>query len=137
MDASSDRTPAASVEDYIRTFPPHVRAVLREIRKVVRAAAPNAREVISYRMPALKQNAILIYYAAFKRHIGVYPPIAGDTALEKAVAPYAGEKGNLRFPLDRPIPYQLIARITAHRAKQDAAKRTRKAASRASRPGSA
>jgi uncharacterized protein YdhG (YjbR/CyaY superfamily) len=125
----SDRTTPSSVEAYIRAFPPEVRAVLRKMRSVVRAAAPNAREVISYRIPALKQNAILIYYAAFKQHIGLYPPIAGDAKLEKAIAPYAGEKGNLRFPLDRPIPYALIARIVKHRAKQDAAKSSGKSRS--------
>jgi uncharacterized protein YdhG (YjbR/CyaY superfamily) len=129
-----NRTTPSSVEAYIRTFPVAVRAVLRKVRSVVRAAAPNAREVISYRMPALKQNGILIYYAAFKKHIGLYPPIAGDPKLEKAIAPYAGEKGNLRFPLDRAIPYDLIARITKHRAKQDAAKSSGKGAKRA-KPG--
>jgi uncharacterized protein YdhG (YjbR/CyaY superfamily) len=131
----SDRTAPSSVDDYIRTSPAEVRTVLRRIRSVVRKAAPRAREVISYRMPALKQNGILIYYAAFKKHIGLYPPVAGDAILEKAMAPYAGEKGNLRFPLDRPIPYALIARITRHRAKQDAAKSAAKAAKRGKREG--
>jgi uncharacterized protein YdhG (YjbR/CyaY superfamily) len=73
-------------------------------------------------MPALKQNGILVYFAAFKSHIGLYPPVTGDTSIQKAIAPYAGEKGNLRFPLDKPIPYDLIARITEFRVKQDSAK---------------
>ncbi|TDP60594.1 hypothetical protein DES47_11515 [Roseateles toxinivorans] len=73
-------------------------------------------------MPAVKQNGVLVYFAAFKNHIGVYPPITGDARLQKAIAPYAGEKGNLRFPLDKPMPYDLISRITALRVKQDAAK---------------
>ena len=63
-------------------------------------------------MPALKLNGILVYFAAFKKHIGFYPPIRGDARLERAAAPYAGEKGNLRFPLDKPIPYDLIRRLT-------------------------
>jgi uncharacterized protein YdhG (YjbR/CyaY superfamily) len=134
MATSSGGTPPASVEDYIRSFPPQTRAVLRRIRSVVRAAAPDAREVISYHMPALKGNGILIYYAAFKQHIGVYPPIWGDAKLEVAVAPYAGPKGNLRFPLAGPIPYALIARVTRHRARQDAAKRTPTTARRSARP---
>jgi len=112
----------ASVDEYIASFPPEVQAVLQRVRQVVREAAPEAREVISYRMPALKQNGVLVYFAAFKGHIGLYPPVAGDAPLRKAIAPYAGEKGNLRFRLDRPIPYELIARITKLRAKQDAAK---------------
>jgi uncharacterized protein YdhG (YjbR/CyaY superfamily) len=118
----SSGTAPASVDEYIASFPPKVQAVLQRIRQVVRAAAPEAREVISYRMPALKQNGILVYFAAFKNHIGLYPPVAGDAHIESAIAPYAGEKGNLRFPFDRPIPYELIARITELRARQDSAK---------------
>ncbi len=117
--------PAAApttVDEYIAAFPPEVRRILQRVRRVARAAAPEAREVISYRMPALKQNGVLVYFAAFKNHIGLYPPISGDADIAKAVAPYAGEKGNLRFPFDEPIPYDLIARITALRLKQDLAK---------------
>lgn len=118
---SSGAAPA-TVDEYIASFPPEVQAMLQRVRRVVREAAPEAREVISYRMPALKQNGILVYFAAFKGHIGLYPPVTGDAKIRKAIAPYAGEKGNLRFPFDRPIPYDLIARITALRAKQDSAK---------------
>ena len=117
--------PAAApttVDEYIAAFPPEVQRILQRVRRVARAAAPEAREVISYRMPALKQNGVLVYFAAFKNHIGLYPPISGDADIAKAVAPYAGEKGNLRFPFDEPIPYDLIARITALRLKQDLAK---------------
>jgi uncharacterized protein YdhG (YjbR/CyaY superfamily) len=73
-------------------------------------------------MPAFRQGSMLLYFAAFKNHIGVFPPVRGDAKLEKAVAPYAGEKGNLRFPLDRPIPYDLIKRIVRLRLKQVTAK---------------
>lgn len=112
----------ATVDEYIAVFPPDVQEVLRRVREVVRRAAPAAKEVISYRMPALEQDGILVYFAAFKHHIGLYPPITGDTGIERAIAPYAGEKGNLRFPLDQPIPYDLIARITALRLEQNLAK---------------
>lgn len=119
-----------NVDEYIAAFPPAVRAILRTVRRTVRAAAPEATEVISYRMPALKQRGILVYFAAFKQHIGLFPPIKGDAALEKAAAPYAGPKGNLRFKFDEPIPYGLIKRLTQLRARQDRAaaraKRTRK-----------
>ena len=115
-------TPPATVDDYIAGFPPEVQAILRKIREVVRKAAPAAQEVISYRMPALKQNGMLIYYAAFRNHVGLYPPVTGDARIEKDIAPYAGEKGNLRFPFDKPIPYDLIARITELRLRQDLAK---------------
>ena len=111
-----------TVDEYISAFAPDVQAVLQQVRRTVRDAAPHATEVVSYRMPALKGHGVLVYFAAFKSHIGLYPPVRGDARLQKAVAPYAGEKGNLRFPLDQPIPYELIARVAALRAKQDAAK---------------
>jgi len=112
----------ATIDEYIAGFPPEVQAILQKVRATVRKAAPRAREAISYRIPALRGNGILVYFAAFKSHIGFYPPVRGDARLEEAVQPYAGEKGNLRFPYDEPIPYQLIARITRHRAQQDAQK---------------
>ena len=112
----------SNVDQYIATFAPEIQAVLQQVRQVVCSAAPGAMEVISYRMPALKQNGILVYFAAFKNHIGFYPPIRGDARLERAAAPYAGEKGNLRFPFDKPMPFDLIRRLTELRVKQDLAK---------------
>ena len=109
-------------DEYIADFPPEKRAVLEQIRRTIRGAAPDADEAISYRMPTFKQNGILVHFAAFTNHIGLYPPIHGDASLEKAIAPYAGEKGNLRFPLDRPIPYDLIERIVKHQVKKNLAK---------------
>jgi uncharacterized protein YdhG (YjbR/CyaY superfamily) len=119
------QSPAAApttVDEYIAAFSPEVQSILQRVRKVVCEAAPAAQEVISYRMPAFKQRGILVYFAAFKNHIGLYPPASGDPGIEEAIAPYAGDKGNLRFPFDRPIPYDLIARVTAFRLKQNLAK---------------
>ena len=119
--------PPENVDAYIAAFPPPVKAILERIRRTIRRAAPDAEEIISYRMPAFRLNGVLVYFAAFKNHIGLFPPVGGDAALERAIAPYAGEKGNLRFPLDRPIPYGLIQRIARLRVKQDRAKaRSRK-----------
>ena len=118
--AMARRTPE-TIDDYISAFPPEVQDILQRIRRAVHAAAPEAQEAISYRMPAFRLNGILLYFAAFKSHIGVYPPIRGDARLERALAPYAGEKGNLRFALDRLIPYKLIERIAKLRVKQDLA----------------
>jgi len=115
----SHRSKPANVDEYIAAFPSDVQAVLQLVRQAVRDAAPLAKETISYQMPALKQHGMLIYFAAFKNHIGFYPPIRGDTRLEKAASRYAGEKGNLRFPLDEPMPLDLIKRLTRLRAKQD------------------
>jgi uncharacterized protein YdhG (YjbR/CyaY superfamily) len=107
-----------TIDEYIAPFPPEVRSILEKIRRTVRAAVPEAKEGISYRMPVFRLGGVLIYFAAFQHHIGVYPPVSGDAALEKALAPYAGEKGNLRFPYDRPIRYDLIERIVRLRARQ-------------------
>jgi uncharacterized protein YdhG (YjbR/CyaY superfamily) len=112
----------ASIDQYIAAYPPKVRTILKKIRRTIHEAAPNAEEVISYRMPAFKQGGVLVYFAAFKNHIGLFPPVRGNPTLERAVARYAGPKGNLRFPLDEPIPYALIARIVKFRAKRNLAK---------------
>lgn len=118
------------IDEYIASCSPEVRAILERIRSTIRSAAPDARETISYRIPAFTLHGTLVYFAAFRNHIGFYPPVRGDARLEKAVAPYAGAKGNLKFPLDRPIPYTLIERIVEHRVKQNraraAAKNSRK-----------
>jgi len=127
---ATNRAVPKTIDEYISAFSPEVRAILQEVRQVVRSAAPDAQEAISYNIPAFKLNGVLVYFAAFKQHIGFYPPIRGDSRLEKAVSQYAGEKGNLRFPLGDPIPYPLIARIVKLRAKQNLAK----AASKGKRP---
>ena len=119
---ATNRAMPKTIDEYISAFSPEVRAILQEVRQVVRSAAPDAQEAISYNIPAFKLNGVLVYFAAFKKHIGFYPPIRGDSRLEKAVSQYAGEKGNLRFPLDQPIPYALIERITKLRVKQNLAK---------------
>ena len=127
--ASKSKAPK-TIDDYIAAFAPGVQAILRKIRSTISSAAPDAEEMISYRMPAFTQNGILVYFAAFKNHIGLYPPIKADAALEKAIAKYAGEKGNLQFPLDQPIPYSLIKRIVTLRVKQNMAKAAAKKAKR-------
>src|SRR5262249_9325999 len=113
---------AKDIDGYISQFPPDVQAILQKVRTTISSAAPEAKETISYLMPAFKQHGILVYFAAWKNHVGLYPPISGDKALEKAIARYAGPKGNLQLPLDEPIPYDLIERIVKLRVKQDTAK---------------
>src|ERR1700688_2356714 len=105
------RATPKNIDEYIASFSPEVQAILKEIRLTIRNAAPGAQETISYRIPAFRLNRILVYFAAFKNHIGVYPPVRGDAKLVKAASAYAGEKGNLQSPLDQPIPYGLIERI--------------------------
>jgi uncharacterized protein YdhG (YjbR/CyaY superfamily) len=113
---------AQDIDGYILQFPADVQAVLKKVRTTISSAAPGAMETISYTMPAFKLHGILVYFAAWEKHIGLYPPISGNKSLEKAIARYAGPKGNLQFPLDDPIPYDLIERIVKLRVKQDSAK---------------
>jgi len=107
-----------NIDDYIAPFSPKVRAILKKVRATVGKAAPRAEERISYGIPAFVLHGNLVYFAAFKNHIGFYPPVR-DQKLKKAVAIYAGEKGNLRFPLDKPIPYALIGRIVKARVREN------------------
>jgi uncharacterized protein YdhG (YjbR/CyaY superfamily) len=119
------RATPKNIDEYIASFSPEVQAILEKIRLTIRNAAPGSQETISYKIPAFRLNRILVYFAAFKNHIGLYPPVRGDASLKKAISNYAGEKGNLQFPLDRPIPYGLIKRIVKLRVKQDSSKTTR------------
>jgi uncharacterized protein YdhG (YjbR/CyaY superfamily) len=119
---ATDRGAPKDVDEYIEAFSPGVREILERIRLTVRNAAPDAQETISYRIPTFTQHGVLVHFAAFRNHIGLYPPVSGDARIEKAIASYAGQKGNLRFPLNRPIPYDLIERIVKLRVKQNAAK---------------
>ena len=102
---------------YASRFPVDVRQMLGRVRSTVKQAVPEATETISYNIPAFKlHDRILVYFAAFKAHIGLYPPVRGSVALRRAAAPYAGPKGNLQFPYKNRIPYGLIARVARHRA---------------------
>ena len=116
------RSAPTTIDEYIAARPPGVRTILKRIRRTIRDAVPDAEEGISYRIPVFKRHGVLVYFAAFTRHIGLYPPVRGGAGLERATARYAGAKGNLRFPLDEPIPYALIARIAKARATQNLAK---------------
>ena len=119
---AAGRATPKSIDEYIAGFAPEVRAILEEVRSTVAKAAPDAQETCSYNMPTFTLGGTLVHFAAFKKHIGFFPPVRSDAKIEKAIAPYAGEKGNLRFPLDQPIPYELIERIVKHRVKQIKAK---------------
>jgi uncharacterized protein YdhG (YjbR/CyaY superfamily) len=113
------RATPKNIDEYIASFPPEVRDILEKIRLTIRNAAPRAQETISYNMPTFTLNGALVHFAAFKKHIGFYPPVRGDARVEKAASIYAGEKSNLRFPLDQPIPYGLIKRLVKLRVKRN------------------
>jgi uncharacterized protein YdhG (YjbR/CyaY superfamily) len=116
------RTAPKTIDEYISAFSPEVQSLLERVRLTIRSAAPGAQETISYQIPTFTLSGALVHFAAFKHHIGFYPPVKGDARLEKAISGYAGEKGNLRFPLDQPIPFALIERIVKLRVKQNLAK---------------
>jgi uncharacterized protein YdhG (YjbR/CyaY superfamily) len=106
----------ASVDAYVASFPPEVREVLEEIRRTVREAAPEgAGERISYGIAAVTLGGRdLVYFAGWKRHVSVYPVPEGDAAFRRDAGPYRSGRGTLRFPLDRPVPYGLVARLVRH-----------------------
>jgi len=110
---------SSEVAAYIAGFPRPVQSRLRKVRATIRANAPKAEEIISYRIPAYRQHGMLVYFAGFKEHIGFFPPVRADAALARALSKYAGPKGNLRFSHDEPLPLGLIARIVRHRVRQD------------------
>ena len=104
----------AGVDAYLAGVAPEARAVLERIRAMARAIAPDATEAISYGIPTFKRDGRPFHFAAFTRHVGLYPPVRGDARLEKALARYANPKGNLALPLDEPIPYALVERVIRH-----------------------
>ena len=108
-----------SIDEYIATFPEEVQKMLEELRAVIKAAAPDAVEKISYQMPAFTLKGNLVYFAAFKNHIGFYPAPRGIEAFKDELSVYAGGKGSIRFPIDKPLPLELIGRIVKFRVTEN------------------
>ena len=124
----------ASIDAYIAAAPPDRRALLEELRAIIRAAAPEAEETISYGMPAFAQNGTLVYFAALKNHIGFYPTASGIAAFQEDLAAYESTKGAVYLPLDRPLPLELIQRIVRFRVAENRRKAADKARTSQSRP---
>jgi uncharacterized protein YdhG (YjbR/CyaY superfamily) len=99
------------IDEYIAGFSPEIRKKLTEIRAIIKKAAPDAEEKISYNMPAFAQNGILVYFAAFKNHIGFFPTASPIQIFKEDLKEYKWSKGTIQFPLDRPLPSDLISRI--------------------------
>jgi uncharacterized protein YdhG (YjbR/CyaY superfamily) len=109
-----------TIDEYIAGCPQQVQEVLEKIRATIRKAAPDAEETIKYGMPTFTLKGNLVYFAAFKKHIGFYPPVATREAkFKKELSVYEGPKRSLQFPLDKPIPYGLIRRIVKLRVKEN------------------
>ena len=109
------KTHFSTADEYFSVLPSHLRVPMNRIRAALKEAVPEAEEVISYQMPALKFKGILIYYAAFKNHIGYYPTNSGILAFEKELKGYKTGRGSVQFPLDKPMPLDLISEIARFR----------------------
>lgn len=132
------QTVPRNIDEYIAGFPGDVQDRLEKIRRTIRKAAPDAEEAIKYRMPTFTLNGNLVHFAAYKNHIGFYPAPVGIETFKKELSAYAGAKGSVRFPLDKPVPLGLIGRIVKFRVKNTLARAEAKkkthTATRKSRP---
>jgi uncharacterized protein YdhG (YjbR/CyaY superfamily) len=114
------------IDEYIVSFPDNIQKILQQLRTTIKKAAPDAEEVISYGIPAYRQNGILVYFAVYKSHIGFYPKPTGIEAFKKELAAYKWSKGSVQFPLDKPLPLGLITEIVKFRVKENSQKAKKK-----------
>jgi uncharacterized protein YdhG (YjbR/CyaY superfamily) len=115
----TDPSVPKTVDEYIAGFPQDVQELLEKIRMTIREAAPGAEETIKYRMPTFTLKGNLVHFAAYKKHIGFYPAPTGIEKFRKELSAYEGAKGTIRFPLDQPIPFDLIDQIVKFRAQEN------------------
>jgi len=115
----ADQTAPTNIDEYIAGFPDDIQEILQKIRMTIREAAPEAQETIKYQMPTFTLHTNLVHFAAFKSHIGFYPVPTGIEAFKDELSMYKQGKGSVQFPLDQPIPYDLISKIVKFRAKEN------------------
>ena len=108
-----------NIDQYIANFPIETQKLLQQIRETIHKTVPEAKEVISYGMPAFKQNTVLVYFAGYAKHIGFYPTGSGIEAFKEEFTQYKWSKGAVQFPLDKPLPLDLITRIAKFKAERD------------------
>lgn len=118
--------PAKNIDDYIAAYPANVQELLQTMRTTIQQAAPDATEAITYAIPTFKLNGNLVHFAGYKNHIGFYPAPMGIEAFKKETAQYEAGKGTLQFPLDKPLPLDLIERIVKFRVEKNLAKAKKK-----------
>ncbi len=119
-------TPATDIDEYIAAFPKEVQVALKQVRAAVKKAAPKAEEAIKYAMPAFVLHSNLVFFAAFKKHIGFYSAPTGKAEFKKDFAPYKTGRGSVQFPLDEPMPLKLITKMVKYRVKQNQEKQDKK-----------
>ena len=122
LSLESNKVEYHNIDEYIRQFPSEIQDMLQKIREIVHEAAPEATEKISYQMPTFYMNGNLVHFAAFKKHIGFYPTPSGTEQFRKELSVYKGAKGSVQFPLNQPIPYELIRRIVEFRVAENSVK---------------
>jgi uncharacterized protein YdhG (YjbR/CyaY superfamily) len=116
----TNQTPPRNIDEYIAGFPDDVQKLLEKIRMTIRKAAPDAEETVSYQIPTFTlKGKYLVYFAAYKKHIGLYPAPRGSEKFKQELSAYEGGKGTVRFPLDKPIPFDLVSRIVKFRIKEN------------------
>ena len=108
-----------TVDEYISDFPAATKSMLKDLRKIIKQAAPQAEEIISYNMPAYKLQGVLVYYAGYNAHIGFYPTGSGIASFQKKLSAYKTSKGTVQFPLDQPLPLDLISQMVKFRVKEN------------------
>jgi len=121
-----EKSEPKTIDEYIALFPAKTQKILQQVRETIHNAVPNAKEVISYKMPAFKQNSILVYFAGYAKHIGFYPTGSGIEAFQHEFGNYKWSKGAVQFPIDKPMPLDLITRITKFKAERDLQKAAEK-----------
>ena len=117
---------AKSIDEYISMQPKEVQGTLEKLRATIRKAAPKAEETINYAIPTFTLNGNLVHFASFKNHIGFYPAPSGIEAFKKELSVYEGAKGSIKFPIEKPLPLALIAKIVKFRVKENLAKAKKK-----------
>lgn len=114
-----DKVNFQTIDEYIMQFPAEVQDTLQKLRLVIKEAAPEAKETISYQMPAFSLNGILVYFAGWKNHIGFYPTLSGMNAFKEELSQYKGTKGSIHFSLTKPLPDELISKIVKFRVTEN------------------
>jgi uncharacterized protein YdhG (YjbR/CyaY superfamily) len=115
----TNKTIPKDIDEYIASFSKNIQEILEKLRATIRKAAPEAKEIINYQIPTFTLKGNLVHFTAFKKHIGFYPTSTGIEAFKKELSAYEGAKGSVKFPLDKPIPFDLISKIVTFRVKEN------------------
>jgi uncharacterized protein YdhG (YjbR/CyaY superfamily) len=122
----TEQTKPKTIDEYLSAVPENIREILEKLRETIHSAAPSAKEVISYGMPAFKINSVLVYFAVAKNHIGFYPTTSPIVVFKDDLAEYKTSKGAIQFPMDKPLPFDLIRKIVEYRVIEDSMKAKKK-----------